>query len=177
MKCPYCGYDSSKVVESRCADEGSRVRRRRECEHCSKRFTTYEVVEYIPLVVIKRGGTREKFERKKVFDGLLRACEKRAIPLEKVENMTDEIESELQNMLEREVKSSYIESNDKLAQAVKLLKEQNNDITGFAMMMDSKSQSENNNYAEMIRQYQNENKKISPEMIQMMMMSNMMPTF
>ena len=72
---------------------------------------------------------------------------------------------------------AYIESNDKLAQAVKLLKEQNNDITGFAMMMDSKSQSENNNYAEMIRQYQNENKKISPEMIQMMMMSNMMPTF
>ncbi len=108
MKCPYCGYDSSKVVESRCADEGSRVRRRRECEHCSKRFTTYEVVEYIPLMVVKRGGTREKFERKKVFDGLLRACEKRAIPLEKVENMTDEIESELQNMLEREVKSSYI---------------------------------------------------------------------
>ncbi len=108
MKCPYCGHESSKVVESRCADEGSRVRRRRECEHCSKRFTTYEVVEYIPLMVVKRGGTREKFERKKVFDGLLRACEKRAISLEKIENMTDEIESELQNMLEREVKSSYI---------------------------------------------------------------------
>lgn len=108
MKCPYCGHESSKVVESRCADEGSRVRRRRECEHCSKRFTTYEVVEYIPLMVIKRGGAREKFERKKVFDGLLRACEKRAISLEKIENMTDEIESKLQNMLEREVKSSYI---------------------------------------------------------------------
>ncbi|MDO4199367.1 MAG: transcriptional regulator NrdR [Clostridia bacterium] len=108
MKCPYCGHESSKVVESRCADEGSRVRRRRECEHCLKRFTTYEVVEYIPLMVVKRGGTREKFERKKVFDGLLRACEKRAISLEKIENMTDEIESKLQNMLEREVKSSYI---------------------------------------------------------------------
>lgn len=108
MKCPYCGHESSKVVESRCADEGSRVRRRRECEHCSKRFTTYEVVEYIPLMVIKRGGAREKFERKKVFDGLLRACEKRAISLEKIENMTDEIEAKLQNMLEREVKSSYI---------------------------------------------------------------------
>ncbi len=108
MKCPYCGHESSKVVESRCADEGSRVRRRRECEYCSKRFTTYEVVEYIPLMVVKRGGTREKFERKKVFDGLLRACEKRAISLEKIENMTDEIESKLQNMLEREVKSSYI---------------------------------------------------------------------
>lgn len=108
MKCPYCGHESSKVVESRCADEGSRVRRRRECEHCSKRFTTYEVVEYIPLMVIKRGGAREKFDRKKVFDGLLRACEKRAISLEKIENMTDEIEAKLQNMLEREVKSSYI---------------------------------------------------------------------
>ena len=108
MKCPYCGHESSKVVESRCADEGSRVRRRRECGHCSKRFTTYEVVEYIPLMVIKRGGAREKFDRKKVFDGLLRACEKRAISLEKIENMTDEIEAKLQNMLEREVKSSYI---------------------------------------------------------------------
>ncbi len=108
MKCPYCGHESSKVVESRCADEGSRVRRRRECEHCSKRFTTYEVVEYIPLMVIKRGGAREKFERKKVFDGLLRACEKRAIPLEKIENMADEIELKLQNTLEREVQSSYI---------------------------------------------------------------------
>ena len=108
MKCPYCGHESSKVVESRCADEGSRVRRRRECEHCLKRFTTYEVVEYIPLMVVKRGGTREKFERKKVFDGLLRACEKRAISLEQIENMTDEIELKLQNTLEREVKSSYI---------------------------------------------------------------------
>lgn len=108
MKCPYCGHEGSKVVESRSADEGSRVRRRRECDKCLKRFTTYEVVEYIPLMVVKRGGAREKFDRKKVFDGLLRACEKRAIPLDKIENMTDEIEAKLQNMLEREVKSSYI---------------------------------------------------------------------
>lgn len=108
MKCPYCGHESSKVVESRCADEGSRVRRRRECEYCSKRFTTYEVVEYVPIVVIKRNGNREKFERKKVFGGLLRACEKRAISLEKIESMTDEIETTVQNMLDREVPSSYI---------------------------------------------------------------------
>ena len=108
MKCPYCGNESSKVVESRCADDGLRVRRRRECEHCMKRFTTYEIVECIPLMVVKRNGTREKFDRNKVFEGLLRACEKRAISLEKVENMADEIENELQNSLDREIKSSYI---------------------------------------------------------------------
>ena len=108
MKCPYCGHSSSRVIESRCADEGSRVRRPRECEQCLKRFTTYEVVEDIPLVVIKRNGTREKFVRKKVFDGLLRACEKRAISLEKIESMTDEIESKLQNLLDREVSSLHI---------------------------------------------------------------------
>ncbi len=77
MKCPYCNFEDSKVIESRCADEGSKVRRRRECEHCSRRFTTYEVVEHIPVIVIKRDGSREKFERKKVFDGLMRACEKK----------------------------------------------------------------------------------------------------
>ena len=108
MKCPYCGNESSKVVESRCADDGLRIRRRRECEHCMKRFTTYEVVEYIPLMVVKRNGTREKFDRKKVFEGLLRACEKRAISLEKIENMVDEIENKLQNSLDREINSSYI---------------------------------------------------------------------
>lgn len=108
MKCPYCGFVESKVVESRSADDGSRVRRRRECENCNKRFTTYELVEHVPLIVIKRNGTREKFERKKVFDGLLRACEKRAIPLEKIDSMVSNIESTLQNSLDREVKSSYI---------------------------------------------------------------------
>ena len=108
MKCPYCGNEGSKVVESRCADDGLRIRRRRECEHCMKRFTTYEVVEYIPLMVVKRNGTREKFDRKKVFEGLLRACEKRAISLEKIETMVDEIENKLQNSLDREIKSSYI---------------------------------------------------------------------
>ncbi len=108
MKCPYCNFEDSKVVESRSADEGSRVKRRRECEHCSKRFTTYEVVEHIPVMVIKRGGSREKFERKKVFDGLMRACEKRAISLEEIETMVDNIETKVQNSLDREISSSFI---------------------------------------------------------------------
>lgn len=108
MRCPYCGHEGSKVVESRCTDDGVKIRRRRECEHCMKRFTTYEMVEYIPLMVVKRNGTREKFDRKKVFEGLLRACEKRAISLEQVEKMADEIENELQNSIDREIKSSYI---------------------------------------------------------------------
>ncbi len=108
MKCPYCNFEDSKVIESRCADEGSRVRRRRECEHCSRRFTTYEVVEHIPVIVIKRNGSREKFERKKVFDGLMRACEKRAISLEDIEKMVDDIYATVQNSLDREIKSSFI---------------------------------------------------------------------
>lgn len=108
MKCPYCGYIDSKVVESRCADDGSKVRRRRECEHCSRRFTTYEVVEHVPTIVIKRNGLREKFDRKKVFDGLFKACEKRNISLDEVENMADNIESEVENMVDKEVPSSVI---------------------------------------------------------------------
>lgn len=108
MKCPYCGFEDSKVVESRCADDGSRVRRRRECESCSKRFTTYEMVEHIPIMVVKRNGSRQKFDRKKVFDGLLRACEKRAISIEQIEKMTDDIEAKVQNSLDREISSMDI---------------------------------------------------------------------
>ncbi len=108
MKCPYCGLEGCKVIESRSADEGSSVRRRRECENCSRRFTTYEVVETIPVVVIKRSGEREKFDRKKVFEGLMRACEKRAISVDEIEKMVDEIEAKVQNSLEREVPSSVI---------------------------------------------------------------------
>lgn len=108
MKCPYCNFEDSKVIESRCADDGSKVRRRRECEHCSRRFTTYEVVEHIPVIVIKRDGSREKFDRKKVFDGLIKACEKRNISLEDIEKMTDSIETTVQNSLEREIESSFI---------------------------------------------------------------------
>lgn len=98
----------SKVLESRCADDGSKVRRRRECVQCFRRFTTYEVVEHIPIIVIKRNGSREKFERKKIFDGIMRASEKRAISLEEIEKMVDDIELKIQNSMEREVKSSYI---------------------------------------------------------------------
>jgi transcriptional repressor NrdR len=108
MKCPYCNFEDSKVIESRCADEGSKVRRRRECEHCSRRFTTYEVVEHIPVIVIKRDGSREKFDRKKVFDGLMKACEKRAISLEDIEKMVNSIYTTIQNSLDREVSSSFI---------------------------------------------------------------------
>lgn len=108
MKCPYCGHADSKVIESRCAEDGSKVRRRRECVQCFRRFTTYEVVEHIPIIIIKRNGSREKFERKKVFDGLMRASEKRAISLEEIEKMVDDIELKIQNSMDREVKSSYI---------------------------------------------------------------------
>ena len=108
MKCPYCGHIDSKVVESRCADDGSKVRRRRECEHCLRRFTTYEVMEHVPTIVIKRNGLREKFNRKKVFDGLFKACEKRSISLDEVENMADSIESKVENMVDKEVPSSVI---------------------------------------------------------------------
>jgi len=108
LKCPYCGHADSKVIESRCAEDGSKVRRRRECVQCFRRFTTYEVVEHIPIIIIKRNGSREKFERKKVFDGLMRASEKRAISLEEIEKMVDDIEIKIQNSMDREVKSSYI---------------------------------------------------------------------
>lgn len=108
MKCPYCGHIDSKVIESRCADDGSKVRRRRECEHCLRRFTTYEVVERVPTIIIKRNGSREKFDKKKVFDGLLKACEKRSVSLKEIENMADAIESKVENMVDKEVQSSAI---------------------------------------------------------------------
>ncbi len=108
MKCPYCNYIDSKVIESRCAEDGLKVRRRRECENCLKRFTTYEVVEHTPVIIIKRNGSREKFERKKVFDGLLRACEKRNISLDDIEKMVDNIEFKIQNSLDREISSTLI---------------------------------------------------------------------
>ena len=108
MKCPYCGHIDSKVIESRCADDGSKVRRRRECEHCLRRFTTYEVVEHVPTIIIKRNGSREKFDKKKVFDGLLKACEKRSVSLKEIENMADAIESKVENMVDKAVQSSAI---------------------------------------------------------------------
>ena len=108
MKCPYCGYKESKVIDSRPAEEGSSIRRRRECLSCGKRFTTYETVESLPIVVIKKDGSRQSFERRKVLDGMLRACEKRPVPFDVLQRMSEEIEQELQNSLDREVPSEKI---------------------------------------------------------------------
>lgn len=108
MKCPYCGYKESKVIDSRPAEEGSSIRRRRECLACAKRFTTYETVECLPMVVIKKDGSRQSFDKRKVLNGMIRACEKRPVPFEALEQKTDEIEQTLQNSLEREVSTEYI---------------------------------------------------------------------
>ncbi len=108
MKCPYCGYAESKVIDSRPAEEGSTIRRRRECLACRKRFTTYEIMERLPLVVVKRDGSRQSFDRVKVINGLVRACEKRPVALSRLEDIADEIENELQGALEREITTAEI---------------------------------------------------------------------
>ena len=108
MKCPYCGYDESKVIDSRPTDEGERIRRRRECLKCGKRFTTYEVIETVPIIVIKKDKSRESFDRNKLLNGLLRACEKRPVSIDTLERVVDEIEGSLQNSLDREVPSTLI---------------------------------------------------------------------
>lgn len=108
MKCPYCGCEDSKVIDSRPTDEGERIRRRRECTKCGKRFTTYEIIETVPLIVVKKDGTRESFDRAKLFNGLLRACEKRPVPVETIDKAVADIESSLQNSLEKEVTSGKI---------------------------------------------------------------------
>ena len=108
MKCPYCGNIESKVVDSRPADEGSSIRRRRECLGCFKRFTTYETVESLPMIVVKKDGSRQSFDREKVTASMIRACEKRRVSLELIERLSEEIEQTLQNSLEREVSSDYI---------------------------------------------------------------------
>ena len=108
MKCPYCGYKESKVVDSRPADEGSSIRRRRECLKCEKRFTTYETVESLPMVVIKKDGSRQSFDRNKILRGIQRSCEKRPVPVADMERMASEIEQELQNSLERETSTEVI---------------------------------------------------------------------
>ena len=108
MKCPYCGTLESKVVDSRPSDEGASIRRRRECLACRKRFTTYETVESLPLIVIKKDGSRQTFDRDKLLGSMLKACEKRSVPLAKLEELAREIEQSLQNDMEREVSSSEI---------------------------------------------------------------------
>ena len=108
MKCPYCGYSESKVIDSRPADENSSIRRRRECLSCGKRFTTYETVESLPMVVIKKDGSRQSFDRSKVLRGIQRSCEKRPVPVADMERMALEIEQELQNSMEREISTEAI---------------------------------------------------------------------
>ena len=103
MKCPFCGFDDSKVIDSRAVDE--RIRRRRECLQCAKRFTTYESVETMPIVVIKKDCSRESFDRTKLINGLLRACEKRPVSLDRIEKLVGEIESDILNSLDREIAS------------------------------------------------------------------------
>lgn len=108
MKCPFCGANDSKVIDSRPAEEGATIRRRRECLSCKKRFTTYEIIERMPLVVIKRDNSRQSFDRVKLINGMVRACEKRPITLGQLEKIADEIEQELQSRIEREVRSVEI---------------------------------------------------------------------
>ena len=108
MKCPYCGYSESKVIDSRPTEEGSSIRRRRECLSCKKRFTTYETVESLPMVVVKKDGSRQSFDRRKVLGGMIRACEKRPVPLAELEKIASEIEQDLQNSMEREISTETI---------------------------------------------------------------------
>ena len=108
MKCPYCGYSESKVIDSRPADDGASIRRRRECLSCAKRFTTYETVESLPMVVVKKDGSRQSFDRSKVLGGMIRACEKRPVALAELERIADSVEQELQNGLDREITTAHI---------------------------------------------------------------------
>jgi transcriptional repressor NrdR len=108
MKCPFCLHEDDKVIDSRSSNEGKSVRRRRECLKCKKRFTTYEYVEEVPLMVIKKDGRREAFDRNKIISGILKACEKRPVSVEKVEALVDRVEKELQKSFDKEVKAGVI---------------------------------------------------------------------
>ena len=108
MKCPYCAFEESKVIDSRPTDEGERIRRRRECLNCQKRFTTYEIIESLPIIVIKKDKSREVFNRDKLINGMLKACEKRPVSINDIEHAVDDIETKLQNSLDREVTSDAI---------------------------------------------------------------------
>ncbi|MBE6818476.1 MAG: transcriptional regulator NrdR [Ruminococcaceae bacterium] len=108
MKCPYCSHEESKVIDSRPTDEGEKIRRRRECLKCGKRFTTYEVIESVPILVIKRDKSREAFDSQKLLNGMLRACEKRPVEYATLEKAISEIEATIQNSFEREITSEKI---------------------------------------------------------------------
>ena len=108
MKCPVCGYTESKVIDPRPSEEGSSIRRRRECLSCQNRFTTYEKIETLPLLVIKKDRTRELFDKNKLLSGIIKACHKRPVTMEQMEEVATEIEAELQNSLTREISSQRI---------------------------------------------------------------------
>ena len=108
MKCPFCGFLESKVIDSRPAEEGTTIRRRRECQECGKRFTTYEIIETVPLVVVKKDKSREPFDRNKILGSIIRACDKRQVTRQQMENAVSEIESYLQNTLQSEISSALI---------------------------------------------------------------------
>ncbi len=108
MKCPYCSFEESKVIDSRSADDGERIRRRRECLGCGKRFTTHEIIETVPIIVVKRDKSREVFDRNKLTAGILRACEKRPVSIQQIETMVNSIESKIQSALEREITTVQI---------------------------------------------------------------------
>ncbi len=108
MKCPFCGYTESKVIDSRSADDSERIRRRRECLKCGKRFTTHEIIETVPVIVVKRDKSRESFDRNKLTNGLVRACEKRPVSIDMIEEIVNRIESKVQSGLDREVTTEQI---------------------------------------------------------------------
>lgn len=108
MKCPYCSFEESKVIDSRSADDGERIRRRRECLNCGKRFTTHEVIETVPIIVVKRDKSREVFDRNKLTAGILRACEKRPVSITQIEEMVNNIEAKIQSSLDREITTMQI---------------------------------------------------------------------
>jgi len=108
LRCPFCGVPDSKVIDSRATDEGNSIRRRRECSVCARRFTTYEVVEEIPLMVIKKDGRREMYERSKLLGGLLKACEKRPVPIQVIETAVNKVEKDIHNSAEREISTRQI---------------------------------------------------------------------
>ncbi|CAG7840655.1 NrdR family transcriptional regulator [Clostridium novyi B str. ATCC 27606] len=108
MKCPYCGFEESKVVDSRSTEDHKAIRRRRECLKCTKRYTTYEKVEDIPVLVIKRDSSREYFDKSKIINGLVKACQKRPVSRVQIDSIADEIEKKMSNDMLTEVKSEYI---------------------------------------------------------------------
>lgn len=108
MRCPYCNAENIKVIDSRPSEENNAIRRRRQCEQCDRRFTTYETIESVPLIIIKKDETREPYSREKILSGLLRSCHKRPVPMQKIDSMINDIENSLYNTMKKEVESSYI---------------------------------------------------------------------